>query len=179
MRFDTLTPHSLPSQKITLSKKAEDMSEVVQLFTDGACSGNPGPGGWGSVLILGTKMRKISGFDPATTNNRMELIAVIKGLEAILRPCVVEITTDSQYVKNAFTEGWLANWEKNGWKTAAREPIKNQDLWLQVGRFRRIHEMRWHWVKGHTGHIYNEMCDKLARTAITERAGIDEKTLLA
>lgn len=148
---------------------------VIHLYTDGACSGNPGPGGWGSVLLLGDTIRKLSGYEPQTTNNRMELQGVIKGLEALKRPCTVEITTDSKYVKNAFTEGWLAGWQRNGWKTSSREPVKNQDLWMIMCELQRIHSLSWKWVKGHSGDTYNEMCDQLARQAIIQRAGIDER----
>ena len=148
---------------------------LIQLFTDGACSGNPGPGGWGSVLLFEKTTRRFSGFEPATTNNRMEIMAVIKGLEALKKPSAVLVTTDSQYVKNAFTAGWLDSWQKNGWKTSNREPVKNQDLWIIMSEIRRRHNLSWEWVKGHSGHFYNEMCDQLARNAITAKSGVDER----
>ena len=151
------------------------MPGEVQLYSDGACSGNPGPGGWGCVLVAGIHLRKLSGFDPATTNNRMELLGVIRGLEALLRNTQVHIVTDSKYVKNAFTEGWLAGWQKNGWKTRSGEPVKNQDLWLELVYLQRKHALSWEWVKGHSGHEYNEICDALARRAIVEKKGVDER----
>lgn len=149
--------------------------QKVNLYTDGACSGNPGPGGWGSVLIFNNTVRKMSGYEAETTNNRMELMAVIKGLEALLRPCAVLVTTDSIYVKNAFTEGWLSSWQRNGWKTASGSAVKNQDLWLELIGLSRMHTLSWEWVKGHAGHEYNEMCDELARSAIKKKSGIDER----
>ena len=148
----------------------------LKLYTDGACSGNPGPGGWGCVLLAGGVMRKISGYEPATTNNRMELMGVIAGLKALKRPTTVEVFTDSMYVKNAFTEGWLSGWQRNGWKTAQGKSVKNQDLWLELSQLQRMHQLKWTWVKGHSGDLYNEMCDQMARQAITHRSGIDEKT---
>jgi ribonuclease HI len=154
------------------------MPTEVQLYSDGACSGNPGPGGWGCVLISGSHIRKMSGFDPNTTNNRMELLGVIRGLEALLRPAKVHIVTDSTYVKNAFTEGWLEGWQRNGWQTKSREPVKNQDLWQELCYLQRKHALSWEWVKGHSGHHYNEMCDALARQAIGRKQGSDERSSL-
>lgn len=151
------------------------MTEVT-LYTDGACSGNPGPGGWGAVLVAGANMRKMSGYEPETTNNRMELMGVIKGLEALKRATSVLVVTDSRYVKDAFTAGWLAGWQRNGWKTASGAPVKNQDLWLELCHLQRLHRLAWRWVKGHSGHSFNEMCDALARQAIVQRGGIDEKS---
>lgn len=147
----------------------------IQLYSDGACSGNPGPGGWGCVLLHGPHGRRLSGFEPHTTNNRMELLGVIRGLEALKKPARVTVTTDSQYVKNAFTAGWLASWQKKGWRTASGEPVKNQDLWGELVHLQRIHVLAWVWVRGHSGHHYNEMCDELARNAIRAKAGIDER----
>lgn len=147
----------------------------VQLYTDGACSGNPGPGGWGCVLISGNQARMMSGFEPATTNNRMELMGVISGLEALKRPTSVHIVTDSTYVKNAFTEGWLEGWQRNGWRTSSKEPVKNQDLWLRMCHLQRLHSLSWEWVKGHAGHPLNELCDKLARDAVSTRQGVDQR----
>lgn len=141
----------------------------VELYTDGACSGNPGPGGWAYILKYGESVRKDSGYDPSTTNNRMEILAVIMGLEALTRSVRVLITTDSQYVKNAFTSGWIDGWKKNGWKTAKNEPVKNQDLWTRLEAAVIRHQIDWHWVKGHNGHPFNEECDALARLAIKEQ----------
>lgn len=148
---------------------------VVHLYTDGACSGNPGPGGWACVLVAGNQARLMSGFDPATTNNRMELMGVISGLEALKRPTQVHVVTDSTYVKNAFTEGWLEGWQRNGWRTASKEPVKNQDLWLRLCHLQRMHSLTWEWVKGHAGHPMNELCDKLAREAIMAKTGCDQR----
>lgn len=148
----------------------------VTLYTDGACSGNPGPGGWGCILIYGETKRKLSGYEINTTNNRMELMAVIKGLECLVRHVSVTIITDSQYVKNAFTEGWLKNWEKNNWKTRTKSDVKNKDLWVELSLLVRKHDVSWQWVKGHAGDIYNEMCDELARTAIQTKKAVDERT---
>ena len=148
----------------------------LKLYTDGACSGNPGPGGWGCVLLAGGATRRISGYEPQTTNNRMELMGVIAGLKVLTRATTAEIFTDSMYVKNAFTEGWLAGWQRNGWKTSQGKSVKNQDLWLELSHLQRIHQLKWTWVKGHSGDHYNEMCDQMARLAITQRRGIDEKT---
>lgn len=147
----------------------------VHLYTDGACSGNPGPGGWACVLLAGQNARLISGFEQATTNNRMELLGVIHGLEALKQPARVLVTTDSTYVKNAFTEGWLQGWQRNGWRTSSKEPVKNQDLWLRLCHLQRIHVLEWEWVKGHSGHPINELCDTLARNAIKEGHGRDER----
>lgn len=151
---------------------------AVHLYTDGACSGNPGPGGWASVLVANNQVRMVSGYEPATTNNRMELLGVIQGLEALKRPTQVHIVTDSTYVKNAFTEGWLEGWQRNGWKTSSKEPVKNQDLWLRLCHLQRMHVLTWEWVKGHSGHTMNDLCDKLARAAIQEKKGRDERKTL-
>jgi ribonuclease HI len=120
----------------------------------------------------------VSGYEAATTNNRMELLGVIQGLEALKRPTQVHIVTDSTYVKNAFTEGWLEGWQRNGWKTSSKEPVKNQDLWLRLCHLQRMHVLTWEWVKGHSGHTMNDLCDKLARAAIQEKKGRDERTTL-
>lgn len=141
----------------------------VRAFTDGSCLGNPGPGGWGALLFFtnqdGEHEKELSGSEADTTNNRMELTAVIRALEALTRPCLVDLWTDSQYVKNGFTEGWLAKWKKNGWKTAAKKPVKNQDLWQELDGLMARHQVNWHWVKGHAGHPENERVDDLARSA--------------
>jgi ribonuclease HI len=139
----------------------------VEMFTDGACRGNPGPGGWAVLLRTGAKEREISGGEPVTTNNRMELVAAIKGLEALKRPCRVALYTDSTYLRDGITK-WLPNWKARGWKTAAREPVKNVDLWQRLEAAAARHEIEWHWVRGHAGHPMNERADQLARDAIAE-----------
>ena len=141
------------------------MADPVELFTDGACQGNPGPGGWGVLLRYGGVEKELSGAEPATTNNRMELTAVIRGLEALKRPCQVLVTTDSQYVRNGITD-WIRRWRRNGWRTADRQPVKNSDLWRRLDEVAAGHEVEWHWVKGHAGHPENERADRLATTAI-------------
>jgi ribonuclease HI len=141
------------------------MADPVELFTDGACQGNPGPGGWGVLLRYGGVEKELSGAEPATTNNRMELTAVIRGLEALKRPCRVRVTTDSQYVRNGITD-WIRRWRRNGWRTADRQPVKNSDLWRQLDEVAAGHEVEWHWVKGHAGHPENERADRLATAAI-------------
>ena len=147
------------------------MTPKVIIYTDGACSGNPGPGGWGAVLMSGVHEREICGGDPATTNNRMEMMAAIQALEALNKPCRVELHTDSQYLRQGITE-WLAGWTKRGWKTAAKEPVKNADLWQRLDLARSRHEVSWHWVKGHAGHPLNERADALARQGLeTTRPG--------
>lgn len=143
------------------------MAEPVELFTDGACRGNPGPGGWGVLLRYGDKQKTLHGGERDTTNNRMELTAVIEGLKALKRPCRVRVTTDSQYVKNGITQ-WIHNWKKNGWKTAARKPVKNDDLWRLLDQQAARHQVEWAWVRGHTGHPENELADQLANRGIDE-----------
>jgi len=143
------------------------MSEQVEMFTDGACRGNPGPGGWGAVLRFSGKEKELFGGEETTTNNRMELMAVISGLQALQRPCAVAVTTDSQYVKNGITQ-WIHNWKRNGWRTAARKPVKNDDLWRMLDEAVARHEVSWHWVKGHSGHPGNERADALANQGIDE-----------
>ena len=137
----------------------------VEIFTDGACSGNPGPGGWGAILRYGEAEKEISGGAAETTNNQMELMAAISALEALSRPCRVNLHTDSQYVKNGITQ-WMKGWVRNGWKTASKKPVKNADLWKQLDAAVKRHEVKWHWVKGHAGHPENERADELARTAM-------------
>ncbi len=137
----------------------------VEIFTDGACSGNPGPGGWGAILRYGEVEKEISGGAANTTNNQMELMAAINALEALSRPCRVNLHTDSQYVKNGITQ-WMKGWVRNGWKTAAKKPVKNADLRKQLDAAVKRHEVKWHWVKGHAGHPDNERADELARTAM-------------
>jgi len=137
---------------------------LVHMATDGACKGNPGPGGWGAVIRAGDKEKELSGGEKLTTNNRMELMAAIKGLEALKRPCRVVLSTDSRYVMDGLTK-WLAGWQRNGWKTAARQPVKNADLWQELVAAAAPHRIRWEWVKGHAGHPENERADKLASDA--------------
>lgn len=146
-----------------LSGAPEDAGRV-ELFTDGACLGNPGPGGWGVLLRAGRHEKELSGGVASTTNNRMELMAAIAGLEALKRPCAVDLTTDSQYVKKGVEE-WMARWRANGWRTSDRKPVKNQDLWERLSAALAGHRVTWHWVKGHAGHSENERVDVLARDA--------------
>lgn len=141
---------------------------TVEIFTDGACSGNPGPGGWGAILRFGDTEKELSGGDAATTNNRMELMAAIAALEALKRPSTVTLTTDSVYVRDGISK-WVHNWKRNGWKTAAKKPVKNDDLWRRLDAAREPHEVDWRWIKGHAGHAENERCDELARAAIPGR----------
>ncbi len=141
------------------------MSEKVTIYTDGACSGNPGPGGWGALLLFRGVEREISGGEAQTTNNRMELLAAISALDALKRPCAVDLYTDSQYVRSGIT-AWLANWKQRGWKTADRKPVKNEDLWRRLDEAASRHDVAWHWVKGHDGHPENERVDALARAGM-------------
>lgn len=140
-------------------------SDMVELFTDGACSGNPGPGGWGALLRYKGTEKELSGAEPDTTNNRMELMAAIEGLRAIKRTCPVTIYTDSKYVLQGVTE-WMDGWKSRGWKTADKKPVKNQDLWMALDTQVARHNIKWIWVKGHAGHVENERVDELARMAI-------------
>lgn len=142
-----------------------DTDSWVLLVTDGACSGNPGPGGWGALLRYRGQERELFGAEPETTNNRMELLAVINGLEALKRPVRVRIVTDSQYVMKGITE-WLIGWKQRGWKTVGRQPVKNVDLWQRLEAALLPHEVEWQWVRGHSGHPDNERVDQLARAAI-------------
>ncbi|GAA6168497.1 ribonuclease HI [Sessilibacter corallicola] len=137
----------------------------VEIFTDGACKGNPGPGGWGALLRYNDTEKSIHGGEQNTTNNRMELTAAIEALKLLKESCSVDLTTDSQYVRKGVTE-WIHNWKKNGWKTSAKKPVKNVDLWQQLDEFNQRHEIRWHWVKGHAGHRENEIADELANLGI-------------
>jgi len=137
----------------------------VSIYTDGACSGNPGPGGWGAILRFGDVEKELNGGEKLTTNNRMELLAAISALDALKKPCSVDLYTDSQYVRNGIT-AWIFNWKKNGWRTADKKPVKNVDLWQQLDAALQRHQVRWHWVKGHAGHPENERADQLARDAI-------------
>ncbi len=135
------------------------------MYTDGACRGNPGPGGWGVILSYRDRNKTLSGFDPQTTNNRMELTAAIEGLRALSRACDIELNTDSKYVLQGISE-WIESWKSNGWKTAAKKPVKNADLWQSLDEQVKIHRINWHWVKGHAGIEGNEMADQLANVAI-------------
>jgi ribonuclease HI len=145
------------------------MSETDQvvIYTDGACKGNPGPGGWGALLVYKGVEKELWGGDPSTTNNRMELMAAIAGLIALTRPCSVKLVTDSQYVMKGIQE-WLPNWKKRGWKTAAKEPVKNADLWQKLDEEVNRHQVSWQWVRGHTGHPGNERADQLANRGVDE-----------
>ncbi len=146
---------------------ADHTQDWVEIFSDGACSGNPGPGGWGTILRFGDKEKELSGYEAETTNNRMELMAAIAGFEALKRPCRVRITTDSQYLKRGMTE-WIAGWIKRGWKNAQKKPVANRDLWERLLELTADHQIEWHWVRGHDGHAENERCDELARAAIVD-----------
>jgi ribonuclease HI len=143
------------------------LNPEVIIYTDGACRGNPGPGGWGAVMMFGEHEREIWGGEGATTNNRMELTAAIEALEALKRPCRVELHTDSQYLRNGITE-WLHLWKARGWKTFSKGAVKNEDLWRRLDEARRRHEVDWRWVKGHAGHEFNERADGLARRGLEE-----------
>jgi len=143
------------------------MTPGVVIYTDGACSGNPGPGGWGAVLTFGDREKEICGGEPDTTNNRMEMMAAIQALEMLTKPCKVELHTDSQYLRNGVTL-WIHAWKARGWKTADRKPVKNEDLWKRLDQARLRHEVDWRWVKGHAGHVMNERADGLARKGLEE-----------
>jgi len=143
------------------------MSERVEIFSDGACKGNPGPGGWGALLRYGMHEKELWGGEADTTNNRMELMAVIRALEVLKRPSRVHITTDSQYLKQGIT-AWIARWKRNGWRTADHKEVKNRDLWERLDRAAARHELSWHWVRGHAGHPENERADRLAKRGIPD-----------
>ncbi|MBI5110372.1 MAG: ribonuclease HI [Rhodovulum sp.] len=152
-----------------------DGAKRVTIHTDGACSGNPGPGGWGAILEWDGRSRELKGAEPQTTNNRMELTAAIMALEALRRPCAVDLHTDSQYLRQGIT-AWIHGWKRNGWKTADKKPVKNVDLWQRLDAAIGRHQVRWHWVRGHAGHDLNERADALAREAIAElRAAARER----
>jgi ribonuclease HI len=141
------------------------LSEVVEIFTDGACSGNPGPGGWGAILRMGEKERELFGGEAHTTNNRMELLAVIEALRLLKRPVTARVHTDSQYVQKGISE-WIHGWRRNGWRTADRKPVKNADLWQTLDGLAGQHRIEWRWVRGHAGHVENERADALARRGV-------------
>lgn len=155
------------------------MTDIVEIYTDGACKGNPGPGGWGALMRFKGVEKTLSGYEAHTTNNRMELLAAIESLAALTRSCKVQLTTDSEYLRKGITE-WMHKWKKNGWKTAAKEPVKNADLWQRLDVEAQRHQVDWKWVKGHAGHPENEKADQLANAAIvaaqTSRAAAQTKS---
>ncbi len=148
----------------------------VEIYTDGACSGNPGPGGWGVLLRYGKHEKTLKGGEPLTTNNRMELQAAIEGLVALKKPCEVVLTTDSVYVRNGITK-WIQNWQRNNWQTADKNPVKNKDLWIKLLSEQQRHNIKWRWVKGHSGHPENERVDALARAAVAKIKRTQKDTL--
>jgi len=147
--------------------KSASSAEVVRIYTDGACKGNPGPGGWGAILQMDGEEKELFGGERQTTNNRMELTAVIRALDALKRPCRIEVYTDSQYVQKGISE-WLPDWKRRGWRTADKKPVKNVDLWRELDRLAGLHRIAWHWVKGHAGHPENERADALANRGVEE-----------
>ncbi|AWU93635.1 ribonuclease HI [Azospirillum ramasamyi] len=147
--------------------QTESRGKTVDIFTDGACSGNPGPGGWGAILRYGEVEKELYGGEPATTNNRMELMAAIMALEALKKPVTVRLFTDSEYVKNGITK-WIHGWKAKGWMTADRKPVKNVDLWQRLEEAKRQHQIEFHWVRGHAGHPENERADELARRGVAD-----------
>ena len=142
-------------------------NNIVHIFTDGACKGNPGPGGWGAIMKYGDHVKELNGYSSKTTNNIMEITAVIEALKSLTRPCAIILTTDSNYVKNGITQ-WIHNWKKKGWKTANKKPVKNKEFWLQLDVEIQRHQIEWKWVKGHSGHPENERADKLANEAVED-----------
>lgn len=146
------------------------MKPIVEIYTDGACSGNPGPGGWAACLLFGPNYKEIAGFVEHTTNQRMEMLAAIKGLEHLKKECQVRLYSDSAYLVNAFTQGWIENWQKNGWVNARKQPVANEDLWRRLLELAKKHEIEWIKVKGHSDNEYNNRCDALARGAIEAHA---------
>lgn len=141
-------------------------SVIVDIYTDGACSGNPGPGGWGALMLCNGEEKELSGGEEKTTNNRMEVLAAIQAFQALKKPCKVRLHTDSTYLRDGITK-WITNWKRNGWRTAARKPVKNADLWQLLEEVMKPHDVEWHWVKGHSGHPENERADELARQGMT------------
>lgn len=150
--------------------------DKIDIFTDGACKGNPGPGGWGALLVMGDREKELFGGEPGTTNNRMELKAVIEALNALTRPCDVAVHTDSQYVQKGISE-WIHGWKARGWKTAAREPVKNVDLWQALDAAQARHKIEWRWVRGHNGHAGNERADALANRGVASASSLTAKNL--
>lgn len=159
-------------------KRRRTGESVVRIFTDGACRGNPGPGGWGALLQWKEAERELTGGEPMTTNNRMELMAAIAALESLKRGVAAEIYTDSRYVKNGITE-WIGNWKRRGWMNADRKPVKNQDLWRRLDDALKPHAVTWHWVKGHAGHPENERADGLARKGLADAQAAGEERIRA
>ena len=155
--------------RVKMPSPPADFKKTVTLYTDGACSGNPGPGGWGLILKYGDHEKSLCGYEPRTTNNRMELLAVIKGLQALKYPVRVEIFSDSTYVCDAFNKGWIHGWKANGWRGSGNKAVKNRDLWETLASLTMIHECKFNWVKGHAENEYNNCCDALARSAIHAR----------
>ncbi|MEK8088529.1 ribonuclease HI [Thermithiobacillus plumbiphilus] len=149
-------------------------ANLVEIFTDGACRGNPGPGGWGALLRWSDQERELSGYEAMTTNNRMELMGPIQALEALKRPCQVSLTSDSQYLRNGIMT-WIHGWKRRGWRTADNKPVKNQDLWERLDAAAQRHQVEWHWVRGHNGHPENERADRLANMAIDKAFAMDRK----
>ncbi|MCK9282772.1 MAG: ribonuclease HI [Rhodocyclaceae bacterium] len=145
--------------------------EIIDIYTDGACSGNPGPGGWGALLRIGSHEKELFGGEAATTNNRMELTAVIEALRALTRPVQARVHTDSQYVQKGISE-WIFGWKRRGWKTADKQPVKNVDLWQALDEQAARHKVEWHWVRGHAGHVENERADALARRGVEQVRGV-------
>jgi ribonuclease HI len=156
-------------QKIEVDFTMTINPKTVQIFTDGACKGNPGPGGWGAILQYGDNLKELKGFSPNTTNNIMELTAVIEAMKALTRSCEIIVTTDSNYVKNGITE-WIHSWKQKGWKTSSKKPVKNKELWIELDDLTQQHTIEWEWVKGHSGHPENERADELANIAIEENS---------
>jgi len=142
-------------------------NNIVHIFTDGACKGNPGPGGWGAIMKYGDHVKELNGYSSKTTNNIMEITAVIEALKSLTRPCAIILTTDSNYVKDGITQ-WIHNWKKKGWKTANKKPVKNKECWLQLDVEVQRHQIEWKWVKGHSGHPENERADELANEAVED-----------
>lgn len=148
-----------------MSEIETETKKRIEIYTDGACSGNPGPGGWGAILRFQGNEKELSGGQPSTTNNQMELQAAIEALKALKESCVVDLYTDSQYLRQGITQ-WIHNWKRNGWKTSDKKPVKNQELWVALDDLVKTHSITWHWLKGHAGHPENERCDELARNEI-------------
>lgn len=164
------------SERDSIKCKVNHLKEV-QLYTDGACSGNPGPGGWGAILIYASREKEISGYVQETTNNRMEMFAVIQGLRCLRQPCRVTVFTDSAYLANAFLRGWIDNWQRNGWKTAGKQSVQNQDLWRQLLIAMKSHDVHWVRVRGHADNEYNNRCDRLATGEIKKHHPKPEQNL--
>jgi ribonuclease HI len=157
------TASSIPEAAVP--ELIQSNGDTVEIYTDGACQGNPGPGGWSAIIKAGSVQRELSGGDPDTTNNRMEMMAAIEALKLLDGRCQVVLTTDSEYFQKGMTQ-WIQTWKKNGWRTSDKEPVKNKDLWLELDDLNQKHEIKWEWVRGHNGHAENERCDELARNAV-------------